>query len=110
MALTSIEKRKCLVILFPQPLRSANRPDLPMQEEALAVLGAVDADQEALIRSVLTAWDEGFLDESSIDAREGNKGFSTSGERVRTVCRQQLVSVLSYDPQPTSSGPMIGRG
>lgn len=109
MALTSAENRKCLVILFPSPLRSANRPDLPMQEEALAVLGAVDADQTTLIRQVLTAWDAAFLDESSIDATAANKGFSTSGRRARRLAREQLVSILSYDPQP-QNGCMIGRG
>lgn len=114
MALTSQQVRKCLTILCPTP--SDSKADtgsgVPgwVEKEARAVLAAVDADQEALIAPILTAWDNAWLDESSIDAQATNKGFSTSGKRARKLIREQLVGVLGYEPQPNRhSGYQIGR-
>lgn len=114
MALTDLQLTKCLAILFPKP--SEVRADSGsgtagwLEDEARAVLEAVDASQESLIGQILTGWDAAWLDETSIDAQATNKGFSTSGKRTRQLLREQLVSVLGYEPMPNRScGPMIGR-
>lgn len=76
------------------------------------MLEAVDATQQSLIATILTTFDSAMLDSSSLAATGTNKGFSDSGKRARKLVREQLVSVLSYDPTPGYGGsaPMIGRG
>ena len=114
MALTAAETRKCLTILFPRPswVNTQTGAQIAGSHEAVAttVLAAVDASQITLIQTILTAWDAAWLDESGISGNGSNKGFSTSGKRARRLLREQLCSVLAYDPTPGLDAGMIGRG
>ena len=115
MALTALQVRQCLMILFPEPSWSNNATGAAVagahEAEARAVLAAIDASQETIVGQILTAWDDAVLDESSISATSTNKGFSTSGRKARKLLRSQLVSVLGYDPTPGyGTGFGVGRG
>ena len=104
MALTAAQIQNCIMILFPVPSWTNNASGAAVagahETEACAVLGAVTAEQETIVETILTAWTSAMLDESSIGANTANKGFSTSGKRARAILRAQLVSVLGYDPTP----------
>ncbi len=120
MALTSLETRKCLMMLFPEPSWINTRTGAGIQgsheAEAQTALAAIDVDQITIVRTILTAWDAALLDESSITATGANKGFSTSGKRARKLLREQLISAIQYMPQSTwfgssqSGGAIGGRG
>lgn len=115
MALTEAQIRKCLMLLFPIPTWQNNQTGAAVAGEtedlARVVLEAVDATQQTIIRTIVTAFDAVLIDSSSLTATGTNKGFSDSGRRQRRLLREQLVSVLSYDPTPGyGSGTMIGRG
>lgn len=116
MALTETQIRKCLMLLFPTPSWQNNQTGAAVagetEDQARDVLEAVDATQQTIIGTIVTAFDSVLTDSSSLAATGTNKGFADSGKRQRKLLREQLVSVLSYDPTPGYGGsaPMIGRG